>query len=224
MSSRQVKSNKGADELIEPVFPDPELIAKAARVLVSGGVVAFPTETSYGLGASIYRQEALEKIYQIKKRPKDKPLLVLIPDITYLSKLAADIPKVVDLLVERFWPGPLTLILKAKANLPWPLCASTGKIGVRISSNPWAFALVKQVGHPITATSANLSGLPPASTAKEVAEQLKDPAPDMILDGGAVPGIPPSTILDVSVDPPRLLRVGVIGPEDIPVLHELGPS
>ncbi len=203
---------------------DKDLIERAARILREGGVVAFPTETSYGLGASIRNLEALERIYKIKRRPKDKPLLVLIPDISHLELLAAEIPEVVKPLAERFWPGPLTLIFRAKPDLPWPLCASTGKVGVRISSNPWAKALLEAVGHPITATSANVSGAPPATTAQEVAEALKDPAPDMILDGGRVPGMPPSTILDVSVDPPRLLRVGVIVSEDIPILHEKGPA
>ncbi len=204
--------------------PDRRSVERAARMLLEGGVVAFPTETSYGLGASIYRLEAMERIYEIKHRSRSKPLLVLIPDISHLDSLAAEVPEVASTLIERFWPGPLTLIFKAKSGLLWPLCASTGKVGVRISSNPWASELLKAVGHPVTATSANISGAPPASTALEVAESLRDPAPDMILDGGPVPGLPTSTILDASVSPPRLLRVGAVEPGDIPVLHEKGPA
>ncbi len=197
---------------------------KAAEVLLDGGVVAFPTETSYGLGASVKRLQALERIYEIKHRARSKPLLVLVPDISHLESLAAEIPAVAFTLIERFWPGPLTLIFRAKPGLSRPLCASTGKIGVRISSHPCARTLLRLIGHPVTATSANMSGAQSAATAEEVARALKDPAPDMILDGGRVPGAPPSTILDVSVNPPRLLRVGVIDSEDIPVLHERGPA
>lgn len=204
--------------------PEAELVRKAAELIRQGGVVAFPTETSYGLGASIRNPRALERIYEIKKRPRGKPLLVLVPGISSLELLAAHVPEVVRILAARFWPGPLTLIMRARPGLPRALCAHTGKVGVRVSSHPVAMALVEEVGHPITATSANISGGPAASTAQEVASMLRDPPPDLILDGGRVPGSPPSTILDVSVDPPRLLRIGAIASEDIPILHEKGPG
>ena len=195
--------------------PDRILIRLAADIIKRGGVVAFPTETSYGLGASIIQTEALERIYVIKKRPRHKPLLVLISDTSDLIRLASRVPPAAVALMERLWPGPLTLLLPARPGLPWPLCADTGKVGVRISSHPWAHSLVTILGNPVTATSANLSGHPAACKAEEVADQLRSTPPDYILDGGPVSGGPPSTIIDVSIDPPEIIREGAISPKDI---------
>jgi L-threonylcarbamoyladenylate synthase len=190
-------------------------VSEAAKVLRAGGVVAYPTETSYGLGAVIDCKGALSRIFEIKARRKDKPLLVIIGDPAFLSELAACVPDQAKMLMERFWPGPLTILFPAKAGLPWPLCGQTGKIGLRISSHHVARALVNEVGRPVTATSANRSGLIAARTAQEVAEYLIDPAPDYILDGGPSPGGPPSSIVDVTVNPPAIIREGAIGAEDI---------
>ena len=195
--------------------PDRDLIQKAARIVQRGGVVAFPTETSYGLGASVGRINALEQIYAVKKRPQDKPLLVLISDVTELVQLVSRVPLPAVELIKRFWPGPLTMLFPARPGLPWPLCADTGKVGIRISSHPWAQSLVKTVGNPMTATSANLSGYPATYTAEEVAHQLQSPCPDYILDGGHTSGSASSTILDVCTDPPHIVRIGAISPEDI---------
>ena len=195
--------------------PDRILIQRAADIVRKGGVVAFPTETSYGLGASIKHIDALERIYVIKKRPRHKPLLILISNISDLIHLVSRVPPAAVTLMERFWPGPLTLLLPAKPGLPWPLCADTAKVGVRISSHSWAHSLVQTLGNPMTATSANLSEHPATYKAEEVADQLRSCPPDYILDGGLTSGGAPSTIIDVCTDPPEVIREGAISPKDI---------
>jgi L-threonylcarbamoyladenylate synthase len=195
--------------------PDCILIQRAADIVQRGGVVAFPTETSYGLGASIRQIEALERIYVIKKRPRHKPLLILISDTSDLILLVSRVPPAAVTLMERFWPGPLTMLLPARPGLPWPLCADTAKVGVRISSHSWAHSLVTILGNPMTATSANLSEHPTTYRAEEVADQLRSFPPDYILNGGPTSGGPPSTIIDVCTDPPEIVREGAISPKDI---------
>lgn len=199
-----------------------DLVRRAVSTLKRGGVVAYPTETSYGLGASIEVECALDRIYEIKRRPKEKPLLVIIKDASWLKRLAADIPMSSYPLMERFWPGPLTILFSARPGLPSPLCASTGKIGVRVSSHPIAMALLDGFGGPVTATSANLTGFPSLNTAEEVIMQLVSPPPDFILDGGPASGGPPSTIVDVTMDPPVIVRQGAIPQGDIQVLYGKG--
>ncbi len=192
--------------------PDPILIEQATEIIRGGGVVAFPSETSYGLAASIRHIHALEQIYAIKRRARNKPLLVLISDPSQLDLLVSQIPSIAPSLIRRFWPGPLTLLFPARPGLPWPLCGDTKKVGIRISSHPWAQALVRALGDPMTATSANLSGHPPGCTAREVLDQLRSPGPDYILDGGLTSGGAPSTILDISISPPHIVRKGAIDP------------
>ncbi|MGQ9499867.1 MAG: L-threonylcarbamoyladenylate synthase [Dissulfurimicrobium sp.] len=203
-----------------PCFKD--LIMRAISTLKNGGVIAYPTETSYGLGASIEALGALDRIYEIKKRPADKPLLVIIKDTSWLKWLVADIPDYSLPLMERFWPGPLTILFSARPGLPFQLCASTGKIGVRISSHPIATALLDGLDGPITATSANLTGFSSLNSAQEVIAQLVSPPPDFILDGGPAPGGPPSTIVDVTANPPVIVRHGAICQEDIQALYVKG--
>ncbi len=221
--------SSGSGTLLRPPETDPEQvnsgqIKRAAATLEAGGVVAFPTETSYGLGALADHEAALNRIYEIKKRPADKPLLVIISAIKQLSGLASEIPPVSEILMEKFWPGPLTILFPAVPGLPWPLHCGTGKVGVRISDNPWALELCKATGRPVTATSANLSGHPPAVSAREVQEQLSNPAPDFVLDGGSLLEGTCSTI--VSVDAVtghaptgkagiRIVREGVIPSAEI---------
>lgn len=190
--------------------PDPILIKRAAEILSLGGVVAYPTETSYGLGASIDFPDALRRIFSIKHRPFDKPLLIIIPEASWLNELVSEIPRVAFPLMSRYWPGPLTMLFPAKPGLPFELTANTGKIGVRISGHPWAKSLVLATGRPITATSANISGMPPCFSAEDVRKQLKDPSPDFILNGGPSPKGPLSTIVDVSSSPPVIIRKGAI--------------
>jgi L-threonylcarbamoyladenylate synthase len=147
----------------------------------------FPTETSYGLAASIRHYTALERIFAIKMRPAGKPLLILADSIEQAAALASVVPPLAKTLMERFWPGPLTILLPAMPDLPFFLTGSTGRIGVRISSHPVARQLVSEIGHPITATSANLSGGKPPKTLQDVKEQFREEQPDYFLDAGAIP-------------------------------------
>lgn len=193
---------------------DAGAVTKAARVLMAGGVVAYPTETSYGLGASIEQMDAMNRIYLIKKRNTALPLLVLIAEISWLNALVQEIPNEAHRLMA-LWPGPVTLLFKAKPQLPSHLVGPDGLIGVRISSHVFAHALVRALGCPITATSANLHGMPACHDAQEVMAQLRNPAPDLIVDGGSSGGGPPSTIVDVSVRPFRVVRRGALSEIDL---------
>jgi len=197
----------------------PQEISRASQMILQGNVVAFPTETFYGLGADALHVPALQKIFQIKGREEDKPLLLLIADRNWLPKWAETITPLAERLMERFWPGPLTLVFAACPYLPSLLTANTGKIGLRISSHPVAQALVQAVGRAITATSANLSGHPGASSADEVSRVLGTRI-EAILDGGKTAGGLGSTVLDVSSASPKILRQGAITQEELAPFFE----
>ena len=188
---------------------DSKGIARASRIILQGGIVAFPTETFYGLGADAGNVGALQKVFQIKGREEHKPLLLLLADRTWVPGLVKDIPAVAESLMENFWPGPLTLIFEASPRLPLLLTGGTGKVGLRISSHPAAEALVQKVGRAITGTSANLSGQPSASLAAEVSQSLGRQI-DAVLDGGETAGGLGSTVLDVTGERPRIIRQGVV--------------
>jgi L-threonylcarbamoyladenylate synthase len=195
-------------------------IEKAAQWILQGKVVAFPTETFYGLGADALDAEALQKIFRVKQREEDKPLLLLVADQAWLSGLVKDIPPRAGPLMERFWPGPLTLVFEASPHLPSLLTANTGKIGLRISSHPVAQALVRVVGRAITATSANVSGQPAASEAGEVFRSLGKRV-GVILDGGKTAGGLGSTVVDVSGASPKIIRQGALARAELaPFLTE----
>jgi len=195
---------------------DPAGIRKVARVILRGGVAAFPTETFYGLGADARNEEALKRIFQIKGREENKPLLLLIAEREWLSGLARNIPPLAARLMEKFWPGPLTLVFEASPRLSDLVTGGTGTVGVRLSPHPLAQALVQTVGRAITATSANLSGQPSVSVAAEVCRGIGNRV-DAILDGGQTAGGAGSTVLDVSSPSPRIVRQGGIS------RAELGP-
>jgi len=189
-------------------------IRQVSQVILQGGVAAFPTETFYGLGADARNEEALQKIFQLKGREENKPLLLLIGDQEWLAGLARHIPAVAERLMQNFWPGPLTLVFEAFPGLSSFLTGGTGTVGVRLSPHPVAQALVNAVGRAITATSANLSGQPSASVAAEVVRALGNRV-DVILDGGQTAGGLGSTVLDVSSQVPRIIRQGVISREEL---------
>ena len=194
---------------------DLEVVKEAVAVLKKGGVIAFPTETSYGLGASAQEPAALEKIYQIKQRSKSKPLLVLISSHNQLDGLVDTITECAIKLMDRFWPGPLTILFKARPGLHWALTGNTGKIGVRLSSHPLANEIVSRLGIPVTATSCNKSNRQAANSPEEVKASLGECMPDYICDGGQTPGGLPSTIVDATLPIPKIVRVGVVDPKDI---------
>ncbi len=187
----------------------PRGIAGASRIILRGGVVAFPSETFYGLGADAGNVRALEKVFQAKGREQHKPLLLLVADRTWVSGLVNEIPAVAESLMERFWPGPLTLIFEASPRLSPLLTGGTGRVGLRISSHPVAQALVRKVGKAITGTSANLSGQRSASLAAEVLRAMGGGI-DAILDGGQTAGGLGSTLLDVTGERLQIIRRGAI--------------
>ena len=194
---------------IDPEKPDAEKLAEAVRVLCEGGVVAFPTETFYGLGADARNEATVEKIFRIKGRNFRNPLSVIVANDREVIPLVEEIPPAAKILMQIFWPGPLTLIFRAAPSVSSRLTGGTGKIGIRVSSHPIARFLAAGLAGPLTATSANLSGGPECSSADAVIRALGD-LPDAVIDGGVTPEGTGSTILDVTVFPPCILREGAI--------------
>jgi L-threonylcarbamoyladenylate synthase len=194
---------------IDADHPDPALIARAVAILKDGGVIAYPTETFYGLGAHAGNAAAVERIFAIKGRSFRNPIALIIGNDESLKELVKDVPAAANKLMEAFWPGALTLLFHASARIIPRLTAGTGKIGIRVSSHPIAAALAKTLAFPITATSANRSGATECSTAEAVLDRLGAEI-DALIDGGRTPGGVGSTILDMTTDPPAMLREGVI--------------
>jgi L-threonylcarbamoyladenylate synthase len=194
--------------------PSSNSIKEIQSVLISGGVIAFPTDTFYGLGADPFNPDALSKIFHIKQRPPDKPLLVLTHSFSEWTTLVSEITDNGVTLMERFWPGPLTLIFKAKPGLPDILTAGTDRIGIRLPDQPFTHKLLETLDHPLTATSANISGMGELSTAQQVENSLGEKL-DLIVDGGPAPGGKVSTILDTTTNPPTLIREGALSRSDL---------
>jgi L-threonylcarbamoyladenylate synthase len=189
--------------------PDAVLIAKAVKILRTGGVIAYPTETFYGLGVDGYNEKAIKKIFQIKGRNFRNPVSLIIEDERALVNLVEEVPEFSHILMKNFWPGPLTIVFKASPNVCPLLTADADKIGIRVSSHPIATMLTKILSHPITATSANRSGETECNTASSVIQCIGHDI-DAIIDGGPTQGIAGSTILDVTTRPPTILREGII--------------
>jgi L-threonylcarbamoyladenylate synthase len=189
--------------------PDPSAIATAARVMETGGLVGLPTETFYGLGAHAFHAAAVTRIFRAKGRPAEKPLLVLVDSLAMVERVAPDLPALARRLAARYWPGPLTLVLRAAPAVPAALTAGTGTIGVRLSGHPVARALVTAVGAPVTAPSANRHGGASPRTADEVIAALGEEVA-LVLDAGTTPGGPPSTVLDLTGAAPIVIRPGAI--------------
>ncbi len=187
---------------------------RAVAILNDGGVVAFPTETYYGLAVDPFNPLALNHLFALKQRDIDKPILTLVDDRESLPSLVHEIPVVYLQLMEKFWPGPLTLIFQAKINLPNLLTAGTSTVGVRQSSHPFARQILRAFGRPITATSANISGGDAAVDAYEVKAQFGNRI-DMVFDGGKTPGVTGSTIVGQDGNRLKLIREGVIPYEQI---------
>jgi len=200
---------------------DSQGIKQASQLILQGGVVAFPTETFYGLGADAGDVVALQKVFQIKGREENKPLLLLVAGRTWVQDLVKKISPAAEALIERFWPGPLTLVFEASAHLPPILTANTGKVGLRVSSHPVTQALVQAVGRAITGTSANLSGQASPFLAAQVFQALGKKV-DAILDGGKTAGGLGSTVLDVSAVLPKIIRQGAISQEELAPFLEAG--
>lgn len=192
-----------------PESPDPQVILQGAQAIRRGELVAFPTETVYGLGADAFNERAVERVFEVKGRPKNNPLPVQIASVEDVSSLAVEISDVAKRLMEHFWPGPLTLVLRASPRVSKLITAGTGNIGVRISNHPVALALIKEAGTPIVAPSANTSGEPPQTTAEQVLTYLEGKI-ELVIDAGPTEIQVSSTVLDVTETPPRVIRAGSI--------------
>jgi len=195
--------------VVDPVTPAADALSEAARVLTDGGTVAFPTESFYGLGGDARRADVVARVFAIKGRPDDKPVLVLVGSPEHALALAASVPAGARELMARHWPGALTLVLVARPGLPDLLMAGTGTVGIRVPGHPVALALVRAAGCPVTAPSANPSGGAPPTTAAGVQRHFEGQV-DLILDGGPTAGGAGSTIADCTTWPPRVLRQGPV--------------
>ena len=187
---------------------------QVAATIKRGGVIAFRTDTFYGLGADPFNHSAVQKIRELKGREDDKPILVVVSDAKYIDRLIPDRSRAFDHLAEAFWPGALTIIGQAAAGLPEELSAGTKTIGVRLPDDDKVRASIEACGGALTATSANLSGQPPARTAAAV-EDYFDERIDLIIDGGATTSDAPSTVVDATANEIKLVREGVIPWRDI---------
>ncbi len=205
---------------IDPENIDMDAMRRAGEIIAGGGLVAFPTETVYGLGASAVDSGAAEKIYAAKGRPSDNPLIVHVCSFEQIEELAENIPAYAKKLMQSFMPGPLTLILKKKSCIPDEVTANMDTVGIRFPSNPIAAALIKCSGVPIAAPSANISGKPSPTTARDVMEDMNGKI-ECIIDGGSCSVGVESTILDASGERPVLLRPGGI---TVDMIKEICPE
>ncbi len=192
----------------------PDAIAFAVSLLRTGHVIAVPTDTVYGVAADGLNPDAIRRLYEVKERPTDKPIPLLLADIEDVWHVIRSFPAGAHRLAQAFWPGPLTLVLPARPELPKVLLAGGDTVGVRIPACEPLRALIRRLGRPLAATSANLSHHPPALTAQDVMDQLGGRIP-LILDGGPTPGGRPSTVVDCTADQPIILREGPIPAEEI---------
>ena len=183
-----------------------------------------PTESFYGLAVSVLDEAALRRLLSIKRRPEKKPILILISSADELYRYVARVPPVATKLIRRFWPGGLTLVFQGKENLSPILTSGTGLIGVRLSSHPVPTEMARLAGVAITGTSANVSGEPPCMNAAQVMKAIGNDL-DLVIDGGKTPGGKPSTVLNVAVQPPEILREGIISADLlVPFLTVVDPS
>ena len=192
----------------------PENIARAVEVLRAGGVIAFPTDTVYGVGAHGLLPAAVERLYAVKERPRDKAIPLLLPGVDALPQVVSAVPDAAYALAERFWPGALTMVLCRAAAVPDAVTSGGDTVAVRAPDHPVAQALLAALAAPLAATSANLSGQPAPDTAEGVLAQL-DGRVDVLLDGGTCPGGVASTVVDLTVDPLRVLRLGAISEQQL---------
>ncbi|WP_425446186.1 L-threonylcarbamoyladenylate synthase [Dethiothermospora halolimnae] len=194
--------------------PDKDKIKEAARILKSGGTVAFPTETVYGLGANALNEDSIDKIFNAKGRPQDNPLIVHIADIDQINKLVKNISKRAKTIMEKFWPGPLTVIFDKSDIVPYKVTGGLETIAIRMPNHKIALSLIKEANLPIAAPSANISGKPSPTESSHVIQDLSGKI-DMVIDGGNTGVGLESTVLDLSGDIPTILRPGGITIEDL---------
>jgi L-threonylcarbamoyladenylate synthase len=194
--------------LVDPRQPDASSIARAAAAIRAGGIVAYPTDTLYGLAADPRDPRAIAGLFRVKGRPDDRPIPLVAADDEAAAQ-AGRFTTLTRALAERFWPGPLTLLVRADESLAPAVHAGTRLVGVRVPDSIVARELARAAGGLITATSANRSGAPATADPRAV-EGLADAGLDVLLDGGPAPGGPPSTMVDVTAEPPLLVRAGAV--------------
>jgi L-threonylcarbamoyladenylate synthase len=206
-------------EMMQPTAEATELLEQAVEALQGGKLVAFPTDTVYGVGAHAFLPEAVMRLYAIKDRPSHMPIPLLLPDTAMVNALCTDIPPVVWPIVERFWPGGLSLVLRRASIVPDVVTANGPTVAVRVPDQPLVRDLCRRLGAPLAATSANRHGQPASVTAGEV-QRVLGGCVSLVLDGGRCPGGMASTVLDMTVSPPTILRHGPVSAEE---LSELVP-
>jgi L-threonylcarbamoyladenylate synthase len=200
-----------------------EQIERGVSILKEGGLVAYPTDTVYGLGASATINEAVEKVYTVKDRPRNMALPLLLADVSWINEVATSLPEVARSLIDMFMPGALTLVLFKSEAVSDLITGGIATVAVRVPANPTAIALINGLGTPVVGTSANLSGKPSPLTADEVYSQLGDSV-DLIIDGGMCPGGRESTIVDVTGEVPVIIREGAISREELDKVVKVLPS
>jgi len=201
---------------VDPDAPDDRAMIAAAGAVMRGGIIAFPTDTLYGLGCLLLDPSAVEMIARLKRRDRSLAVISLIPDPAQVYGLAAEVTPVAERLIARFWPGPLSLIFSASVVVPPSVRGAGGTVALRCPKDRLCQRLLDSIGGPVVASSANLTGQRPAETAEEVIRIFGNQV-DLVLDGGPRHGGQPSTLVDVSSERPRLLRRGAVD-----VLAELG--
>lgn len=206
---------------VDPLHIDEGALEKAAALLRRGEIVAFPTETVYGLGANALDENGVKKIFLAKGRPGDNPLIVHVSQVDQLMPLVKEIPEKAYILMKKFWPGPLTLIFPKSDLVPREVTAGLDTVAVRMPEHPVALRLIEKAGVPVAAPSANLSGRPSPTEGRHVLSDLNGKVP-LILDGGETQVGLESTVLDLTVDPPLILRPGGVTLEEIE--DTIGPS
>ena len=204
---------------INPQKPEHLLIERVADVLKSGGIIAYPTETIYGIGCSAFDAGAVERIYQLKGRDRQKAMILVAGDIVQVSDLVKSIPASAEKLIENFWPGPLTIIFETSSRLREFAFGKSKTVAVRIPDCTICLELIRETGFPLVSTSANVSGQPAGATAEQVYEAFGDQL-DVIVDGGATPESVPSTLVDITRTPARIVRQGAISNLEINTVLE----
>ena len=198
-----------------------EALRQAADSLRAGGLVAFPTDTVYGLGALVWNEASIVRIYAAKERPPEKAIPILLSNLSEAHRLVGSLPEQMEILARFFWPGPLTLVVPCGNRVPDFITSGTGTVALRIPNHPVTLRLLNLLGEPLAVTSANRSGSSSPLTAQEVLDQLAGRI-NAVVDGGRCPGGVPSTVLSLATDPPTLLRAGPIGVSELSHALEKG--
>lgn len=199
---------------INPKNPSLQLLEEASKIILNQGVIAYPTETVYGLGTNAFSTRGIQRIFELKKRDPSKPLIVIAASLSQVNELVPEIPYVAHVLADAYWPGPLTLILKAASHVEKQLLGPGGSIGIRVPDNKICLELLKLCRVPITSTSANISGRDNSVTADEVIVHFGNRL-DLVIDGGIARSRTPSTVLDLTFRRPVLRREGIIPKKNI---------